>query len=802
MLRAGLATLFCFALCAQTLPPVYTSITVTATRSTEEDAASTPQRVEVIEQDTLRSRALPNLGAALDRSAGILVQQSTTAQVSPFLRGLTGYHVLNLLDGVRFNNSTFRSGPNQYLAWMEPSQARQVDAMLGPAGALYGSDALGGAIQVFTAQPRFSVSDKTEWHGDGGLFAASASRATGGDARVQIGTARASLLFGGSARGYGDLRAGGGADSRHALRRFFGLDGAMIRGLLGPRLIDTGFSQHGAHAKFALRRTALESLTAWYQFGEQSGVDGYKDLWGGLGRLQSRFDPQRLHFAYARYERLRAGWLDSLSGTFSLNSQADGSVRQGLAASGPVTVDDSRVDAYGYTAQGAKSGAGGRSLVFGGELYDERVKSVRTGNGVPERPLFPDGSRYRTAAAFAQASTGLLRERLRATGGLRFTRIGFTTRESARFGTPASFQAFHDTTFHASLSWRISRRLRFHAVGSRGFRAPNLNDLGAIGLNDLGYEIPASEAAGAFMGNNAGESALPSGRTVSPLKAESLWNQEAGLAWRSSRVLIRAQAFLADLIDPIVRRTLLFPAASLPASLAGLPVSPVPQTEAQRTAGVAAVATAFDPRAVKAFVNDGQSRYQGIESMAAFTLAPAWRLETGYHFIAGRDLYPNRNIRRLPPQSAYAALRWMPTGRRPWVELSALANGPQRRLSGGDLDDERIGASRSRRDIASFFTSARVAPWISPDGRFTPTGETLRQIQDRVLPGSADTTRVPLYLHTAGWVALHLRAGFPLNDRLTLYGALENLADRNYRVHGSGVDSPGFNAWAGFRWSF
>lgn len=134
--------------------PVYTAITVTATLGREEAAVESATLALIREEDDLRARALTTIGNALEGTPGILVQQTSTSQVSPFLRGLTGYQVLNLVDGIRFNNSTFRSGPNQYLAFVEPGQARQVEAVLGPAGSLYGSDAMGGSIQVLTVEAR------------------------------------------------------------------------------------------------------------------------------------------------------------------------------------------------------------------------------------------------------------------------------------------------------------------------------------------------------------------------------------------------------------------------------------------------------------------------------------------------------------------------------------------------------------------------------------------------------------------------------------------------------------------------
>jgi outer membrane receptor protein involved in Fe transport len=141
-------------------------------------------------------------------------------------------------------------------------------------------------------------------------------------------------------------------------------------------------------------------------------------------------------------------------------------------------------------------------------------------------------------------------------------------------------------------------------------------------------------------------------------------------------------------------------------------------------------------------------------------------------------------------------------------------------MNPGDLDDERIGASLRRRDIAAFFASGIIQPWISPgsDGiRATPddvfnlTGETLREILDRVLPvGSVvrgtpvvnDDTRVPLLTVTPGWSILDVRGGLSISRYLSAGFGVTNLFDRNYRIHGSGVDAAGISVFAGVRWVF
>ena len=139
------------------LAPVTSEVTVTADRGATADIVRTPAIVTVRDADEFRNRPLATLGNALEGAAGVMVQQSTYGQASPFLRGLTGYQVVNLVDGVRVNNTTFRSGPNQYLAFVDPSQSARIEAMLGPASAQFGSDAMGGAIQVLTPHVDFQT---------------------------------------------------------------------------------------------------------------------------------------------------------------------------------------------------------------------------------------------------------------------------------------------------------------------------------------------------------------------------------------------------------------------------------------------------------------------------------------------------------------------------------------------------------------------------------------------------------------------------------------------------------------------
>ena len=117
-----------------------------------------------------------------------------------------------------------------------------------------------------------------------------------------------------------------------------------------------------------------------------------------------------------------------------------------------------------------------------------------------------------------------------------------------------------------------------------------------------------------------------------------------------------------------------------------------------------------------------------------------------------------------------------------------LAAAAQDRLSDGDIGDARIGASRTPASIAAFFNGTAVDRGLVRSGILVQTGETLAQVQHRVLGGAALQS---MFTETPGFVTISLRGGTTLGRHLDLSVVGENLSDRNYRLHGSGVDEPG-----------
>lgn len=79
------------------------------------------------------------------------------------------------------------------------------------------------------------------------------------------------------------------------------------------------------------------------------------------------------------------------------------------------------------------------------------------------------------------------------------------------------------------------------------------------------------------------------------------------------------------------------------------------------------------------------------------------------------------------------------------------------------------------------------------------SGESLEQVQRRLL---GNAISAPLLAHTPGFVVVGANAGFRLTRRLNLTLFADNLTDRNYRWHGSGVGAAGASVQLRTRYDF
>lgn len=181
------------------------TLVVTPTRGSEE-LSGVPYTVQVVGEELMARRAYRTLPEALRDVPGVAAQATAHGQGSPYLRGLTGYHALLLVDGVRLNNSVFRSGPNQYWNTVDSSSVERLEVVLGPSSVLYGSDAVGGTVNALTRVPY--VTDRPV----GGRL--SYRYAEGEDShvgRLELGGAigdHTAWLVGLSGKDFGDVEAG------------------------------------------------------------------------------------------------------------------------------------------------------------------------------------------------------------------------------------------------------------------------------------------------------------------------------------------------------------------------------------------------------------------------------------------------------------------------------------------------------------------------------------------------------------------------------------------------------------------
>lgn len=156
--------------------------------------------------------------------------------------------------------------------------------------------------------------------------------------------------------------------------------------------------------------------------------------------------------------------------------------------------------------------------------------------------------------------------------------------------------------------------------------------------------------------------------------------------------------------------------------------------------------------------NSGDGFVAGIEAQARYRLSPRWQLFGNVAWMDGEvDTYPDSSpvrarepLDRLMPARAYLGTRWQPISASLWLEALVCVADEQDKLSTRDQSDT-----------------------------------------DRIPPGG-----------TPGYGFVTLRGSWKVSDAVTASFAAENLFDKNYRIHGSGLNEPGRNIVLSLFYSF
>lgn len=126
------------------------TIVVTATR-TEQEVKEIPAAVEVITKEDLEKTGARTLADALKMATSINVSSPGMAGNNVTVRGMSTRHTLILIDGKRLISEGSYSTANSYeLERINMANVERIEIIRGPVSSLYGSDALGGVINIIT----------------------------------------------------------------------------------------------------------------------------------------------------------------------------------------------------------------------------------------------------------------------------------------------------------------------------------------------------------------------------------------------------------------------------------------------------------------------------------------------------------------------------------------------------------------------------------------------------------------------------------------------------------------------------
>jgi hemoglobin/transferrin/lactoferrin receptor protein len=807
--------------------PLAERVTVTAEAGQVVDVRQIETQVNVINERKILERATEVVAQVADEETGVNLQRTSPSLSAVFVRGLTGRNVAVYVDGVRYTTSAQRGGVGTFFSLIEPSTLETVEILRGPNSSQYGSDVHGGVVNFISQSPRYGNTD-SEVHGSASVFYSSVTNGFGGNTLLTYGTKNYGLLMNVNARRISTLRPADGLDSHAAITRFLGLRSDFF----GTRLPDTGFTQYGGLFRSNFTLDTNTQLLFSYARNQQDNGKRYDQLLGGDGNNIADLRNLMTDTFYARLFRQNLSFFDNGSFTFSYNGQREERINQGGNGNpvGAITNQRERTNVLGFNFYLDKQFGDNDSFLMGADVYRDKIAAPAftfdpvSRTFTSSRPRVPDGARYLSYGFYVQNIFTVIPDRLRISGALRYSVASYESQAASAPLGPTGAPLFPDDSQRfGALSGRIGgvvtlgQGFDLAAKYTRGFRAPNTTDLGLLGLVGSGFEVDALTAVerGGFIGTTAGVDAVSTGIPVTRLGPEYSDSFDVSLRYSHSRFEAELTGFTNKLSEVYFDQALVLPPGQVGTFLGS------ERIVAQNANGLVFVAVA--PTApVLVRVNFDDARFNGLEFDARARFNDQFSATTNFTYVRAYSLLnglPPNVEGGIPNPTGFLSFRWQPRSRF-YLEAYSTLTGRQRRLSSLDLVDRRTGGGRSRANIQNFFRRGACVRGLttpgptgcgSAGGILIPTGETLAQVQNRVLPLGAtingvfvanNDTAVPTFTAVPGYGLIGLRGSVRFSERSEVTFDFENIGDKYYRGISWGIDGGGRGVTLRYKYSF
>ncbi|MFM2393584.1 MAG: hypothetical protein RLZZ546_1566 [Bacteroidota bacterium] len=605
----------------------------------------------------VQSRTLPESFGILP---GLFIQKTNHGGGSPFLRGLTGNQTLTMIDDIRYNNSTYRYGPNQYMNTIDVFTIENIQAQGGSGAVEYGSDALGGTLLFYTKEPSYNL-DKNKFNFNllGRMVSQNMEYSLRSEA--QFCSKKIGILAGQTTRQFGDLYGG------------------KNTGKQSP----TGYYERNYNLKIKYKLSKSADLILNSQMVNQYDVPLYHKV--KLENFQyHKFDPQSSQLHYARFiKTFENNWFNKIEFTTSLQNKKEQRAYKKNGTSTNTTESD-QVSTQGITLKLSSLFTKFWSAKSGVEYYRDLVNSKTTKidelklSQLEVRGLYPDNSKFISTSIY---SIHYLKfKQLQVQIGARYNAFNITIPITEINNGEAIKLKPSSLVYNLGVTYYITNQHSFFASHNKGFRAPNIDDMGSLGVIDFRYEIPNYN-----------------------LKPEESYQSEIGYRWQGEKVKLQTSFYNIELHNIISRV----------------------KKEGEVINGY------------NVYIKENQQRAQirGVEFSFDFKFSNSFSLYTNATYLHGQNKTINEPLRRIPPLNGRTILSY--TRNKLNTQLEFAYAKKQDRLAQGDKDDNRI-----------------------------PKGG------------------------TPGWAVMNIHSSYELKWA-TLYLGLNNLLNRDYRLHGSGLNAMG-----------